>query len=132
MGKRKPRTAESLAAENAKRRARNAEKLKRDMAKHMEDVCLHCAFFKAHADKWPDWKPNSGDDEGVAFNDLVRSAIKITAEVFSMMDEADQMTFMRHVMVSQAVHAATEGKDAIELKEVLAKVKVALNGPTKH
>jgi hypothetical protein len=117
---------------NEKRRARNAEKLKADMARQMADVCLHCAFFQAHGDKWPEWKPGSGDEHGEAFNDLVRSAIKITAEVFSMMDENDQMTFMRQVMVSQAVHAAIDGKDAVELKEVLAKVKVALNGPTKH
>ena len=118
---------------NEKRRARNAEKLKADMARQMEDVCLHCAFFQAHGDKWPDWKPDSDIvSTNAAFNDLVRSAIKIVAEVFSMMDEADQMTFIRHVMVSQAVHEATEGKDVVQLREVLAKVKVALNGPTKH
>jgi hypothetical protein len=106
---------------------------KKAKAKLLEDVCLHCGFFKMHGDKWPDWRPDKHSDvDNAAFNDLCKSAIKITAEVFSMLDEGDQMMFMRQVMVSQAVHEATEGKNAVELKEVLAKVKVALNGSTKH
>ena len=128
MGKRKPRTAESLAAENAKRRARNAELLKRDVAKQMEDVCLHCAFFKAHADKWPDWKPNSGDDEGVAFNDLCRSAVKIVAELFTMLNESDQMYFMQRVMVAHAAHELGTKPVA----EVVENIANALRGQTKH
>jgi hypothetical protein len=108
------------------------DKRKADTAKQLADVCLHCAFFQTHGDKWPDWKPNADHEHSEAFNDLVRSAIKITAEVFSMLDESDQMTFMRQVMVSQTVHEVTEGKDAVTLREVLAKVKAALNGPTKH
>src|SRR4029077_2773780 len=111
---------------------KNNEKRKRDLAKQMEDVCLHCAFFQAHGDKWPDWRPNTGDVDERAFQDLVRSAIKIVAQVFSMLDQSDQMTFMRHVMVSQAVHELAEGKSAMSLKEILEKVKEAMQSPTKH
>ena len=105
---------------------------KKAKAKLLEDVCLHCGFFKMHADKWPDWRPDADNRNKDAFNDLVRSAIKIVAEIFSMLDTADQMQFMHNVMVAQAVNTLAEDKDARSLKEVLERVKVALNGPTKH
>ena len=105
---------------------------KKAKAKLLEDVCLHCGFFKMHSDKWPDWRPDAENQSTDAFNDLVRSAIKIVAEIFSMLDTADQMQFMRNVMVSQAVGELAKDKDAVSLKEVLEKVKTALNGPTKH
>jgi hypothetical protein len=87
---------------------------------------------KTHADKWPDWKPSADSEHSEAFNDLCRSAIKIVAEIFSMLDESDQMQFMRNVMVAQEVDKLAEGKNNKTLQEVLEKVKVALNGPTKH
>lgn len=105
---------------------------KKAKAKLLEDVCLHCGFFKMHADKWPDWRPDADNHNSDAFNDMVRSAIKIVAEIFSMLDESDQMQFMRNVMVSQEINKLAEDKDARSLKEVLERVKVALNGPTKH
>jgi hypothetical protein len=86
------------------------DKRKADTAKQLADVCLHCVFFQTHRDKWPDWpdwKPDADRELSAAFNDLVESAIKITAVVFSMLDESDQMAFMRQV-------------------------KAALNGPTEH
>jgi len=49
-----------------------------------------------------------------------------------MLDESDQMQFMRNVMVAQEVDKLAEGKNNKTLQEVLEKVKVALNGPTKH
>jgi hypothetical protein len=113
---------------NDKRRARNAEKLKRDMAKQMEDVCLHCAFFQAHGDKWPDWRPDGDNVNVEAFNDLCRSAVKIVAEVFSMLDEGDQMHFMQRVMVA---HAARE-LGTKPVAEVVENIANALRGQTKH
>jgi hypothetical protein len=103
-------------------------KKKEKLAKQMEDVCLHCAFFQAHHDKHPDWKPDDNNVTAEAFNDLVHSAIKITAEVFSMLDEGDQMVFMHKVMVTQAVHGAGDKP----IKEIMEAVARALQGTTKH
>jgi hypothetical protein len=64
----------------------------------LKDVCLHCAFFSMHGDKWPEWKPSDENEGTPAFNDLVRSTVKIVAEVFTMLDSVDQMQFMRQVM----------------------------------
>jgi hypothetical protein len=103
-------------------------KKKGKLAKQMEEVCLHCAFFQAHHDKWPDWRADADNVTAEAFNDLVRSAIKITAEVFSMLDESDQMIFMRNVMVARAIHDM-EDKPVKEIMEAVARV---LQGTTKH
>lgn len=99
---------------------------KKDRAKQLKDVCLHCAFFKIHQDKWPDWTPDSSDEGTAAFNDLVRSAVKITAEVFTMLGPIDQMKFMRNVMEQSS---AMEG-NPVTLNDVVEAFKPS--GPTKH
>lgn len=80
-----------------------ARKKKLDKAELLKDVCLHCGFMTMHHDKWPNWKPEIEYDEtnvehNNAFNDLVRSAAKIVAEVFMMLSPLDQMKFMSNVM----------------------------------
>ena len=96
-----------------------------DTAKELADVCLHCAFFKMHQDKWPDWKPsddNETEESSRAFNDLVRSAVKITAEVFTMLDPMDQMKFMRNVMTTAT--KAELGISAVDaVKELLERFR---------
>jgi hypothetical protein len=111
----------------------NAEKLKRDLAKELEDVCLHCAFFKMHSDKWMGWEP--GVDNDPAFNDLVRSAVKIVAEIFTMLSEGDQMHFLNRVMQTKELHEKGPVKS---IEDVFELIKTALNaranrgGPVKH
>jgi len=75
---------------------------KKAKAKLLKGMCLHCAFLKIHQDKWPNWRPDADNQSPDAFNDLVRSTVKITAHVFSMLGEANQMMFMREVMLIQA------------------------------
>jgi hypothetical protein len=83
-----------------------------------------------HQHKWPDWKPDSEVETEAsltAFNDLVRSAVKITAEVFTMLDPTDQIKFMRNVMTT-----ATQVDPNI-IKELLERFRQdAHKGPTKH
>jgi hypothetical protein len=100
---------------------------KKDRTKLLKNVCLHCAFFKMHHDKWPDWTPDSGIEGIAAFSDLVRSAVKINAEVFTMLSPQDQMKFMSNVMEQSS---AMEGNSGDMLKKVLAAFKD--QGPTKH
>jgi hypothetical protein len=127
---------------NEKRRKRNAELLKRDIAKQLEDVCLHCVFFKMHQDKWSGWEPGR-DDDGKAFNDLAHSAIRIVAEIFTMLSENDQMMFMRNVMErnkvmeSGALATFKDDDSGKSIKEVLEAFRDAFvtrkpNDPTKH
>ena len=89
---------------------------KKAKAKLLKGMCLHCVFFHIHRDKWPNWRPDKDNQSEDAFNDLVHSAAKITAQVFSMLDEADQMIFMRQVSLIQA----TQDIDAKPIKEILA------------
>ena len=94
-----------------------------------KDVCLHCGFFKLHQDKWPKWSRETHDQE--AFSDLVHSTIKITAEVFTMLDRMDQMRFMRQVMDTCNELENPSVAEAIQsLKELFAMIKP--NGQTKH
>ena len=101
---------------------------KKAKAKMLKGMCLHCAFLKIHQDKWPNWRPDKDNQSQDAFNDLVRSTVKITAHVFSMLDEADQMIFMRQVSLIQA----TQDIDAKPIKEILEAVKQAVQRTTKH
>jgi hypothetical protein len=102
----------------------------------LAEACLHCAFFAMHGEKWPKWKPNS-DHTPVnqeAFNDLVQSAVKIVAEIFTMLDPMGQMVFMHKVM-----ELYTENRDrdhdsvneTMTLSEVLRLLRSAASN-TKH
>jgi hypothetical protein len=84
----------------------------------LKDVCLHCAFFNIHKDKWPDWKPSGDNKTDDAFNDLVRSTIKIVAEVFTMLDPMGQMKFMRRVMETYATSESDAPQTLAELLKV--------------
>jgi hypothetical protein len=103
-------------------------------AKELEGVCLHCMFFTAHGDKWPDWRADN-DANPEAFNDLVRSAIKIVAEIFTMLSPLDQMQFQRRVMNSY-MEMQRGGEDASleEIKDIAQAILSSVNGggPTKH
>lgn len=111
---------------------------KKEKAELLKDVCLHCGFMKMHEDKWPKWRAdteyNENDPEAVkAFNDLVRSAAKIVADVFMMLAPMDQMKFMRNVMTD--VQMAEQGGDnrPESVAEVIALFKRGIDGgPTKH
>jgi hypothetical protein len=95
-------------------------------------MCLHCAFFQVHGDKWPDWKADGDNVSQEAFNDLVRSAVKIVAEVFTMLDPLGQMRFMNQVMTSYtAMEGDSEGVSLTEIKEI-AEIFRRHSGPTKH
>lgn len=65
--------------------------------RNLDDLCLHCVFFQAHQDKWPDWKPDGDNKDIRAFNDMVHSASKIVTEIFLMLDPLQQMMFWREV-----------------------------------
>ena len=93
-----------------------AELDRREKEKALKDVCLHCAFFKIHQDKWPDWKHNGDNQTDDAFNDLMRSLIKITAEVFLMIDRDNQYTFFHHV-VNTYQQMETESAESAESDE---------------
>jgi hypothetical protein len=80
-------------------------------AEELKEVCLHCAFFTMHQDKWPDWRADGNNVSQDAFNDLVRSTVKIVAEVFTMLDPIGQMTFMRKVMETYAKHMDEQQPD---------------------
>jgi hypothetical protein len=79
-------------------------------AKELEDVCLHCAFFQMHSNKWPQWKPTGEGETSAAFNDLVCSTVKVVAEVFVMLDSAGQTQFMYQVMQTYAKHMQDESE----------------------
>jgi hypothetical protein len=82
-------------------------------AEELKDVCLHCAFFQMHGDKWPGWKPTGDGQTSAAFNDLVCSTAKVVAEVFTMLDKMGQMQFMHQVMTIYEHH---EGDEQTETK----------------
>ena len=102
-------------------------------AKEMEDICLHCGFFQLHHDKWPDWRPGPeiNGESSEAFSDLVRSAIKIVAEVFSMLDEADRMKFYNRVETSLKQIERGPPQSMQDVFEMI-KEAVAPKGPIKH
>jgi hypothetical protein len=108
------------------RRKNNAEKLKRDVAKQLEDVCLHCVFMDAHRDKWPGWNIKEDTAGSEAFQDLVHSAIKVAVNVFVYLDEAGQMKFMQEVM--------DRSKDLDEGRTIISKLmeKLKAREPVKH
>ena len=104
---------------------------KKEKAELLKDVCLHCGFFQMHQDKWPKWSRENGEQHQEAFNDLVANAIKITAEVFSMLHTGDQIKFMRRVMEKAIEIESPEPGHAIQaLKELFDTIKSG--GPTKH
>jgi hypothetical protein len=87
-------------------------------AKELEDVCLHCAFFQMHSNKWPEWKPTGESETSAAFNDLVCSTVKVVAEVFAMLDSAGQAQFMYQVMQTYAKHMQGEGESQPSMSEL--------------
>jgi hypothetical protein len=104
-------------------------------AKELEGVCLHCAFFTMHGDKWPDWKANGENVSQDAFNDLVRSAVKIVAEIFTMLAPMDQMQFQRRVMNSyMEMQRGGEEASPEDIREIVQAMLGAVSGggPTKH
>jgi hypothetical protein len=103
-------------------------------AKELEGVCLHCMFFTAHGDKWPDWRRDEENVSQDAFNDLVRSAVKITAEVFTMLAPMDQMQFMNKVMRSYTeMESGGEVASLTDIKEIAELLMRRVSGgPTKH
>jgi hypothetical protein len=104
-------------------------------AKLLEDVCLHCMFFKAHGDKWPEWRADGDNVSQDAFNDLVRSTIKIVAEVFTMLDQMGQMQFMNRVMNSyMEMQRGGEEASPEDIKDIAQAIlgSVSDGGSTKH
>lgn len=82
--------------------------------KELQEVCLHCAFFEIHKTKWPNWKPNVDEsvEQQAAFNDLVRSTVKVVAEVFTMISPMDQMQFMHEVMAHYQQMTGSQSPEA--------------------
>jgi hypothetical protein len=107
---------------------------KRKKKNELAEVCLHCAYFQMHQEKWPGWKPGGDNVDQTAFNDLVRSATKIVAEIFTMLDPMGQMQFMNQVMTSYtAMESGGAPASLEEIKEIAAAlVRSANGGPTKH
>jgi hypothetical protein len=117
---------------------RNRAEQRAQQTKKHEGACLHCAFLKLHHEKWPEWKSDDDSPSGkVAFNDLVRSTVKIVAEVFTMLDPQDQMQFMHMVMTT---YKASIGEinplpqSPEEIKEIKELVEIfrRQSEPTKH
>jgi hypothetical protein len=110
---------------------------KRAKTKLPKDVCLHCAFFKMHQDKWPDWRPDGGNVDQKAFDDLVYSVIRIVAELFTMLDLVDRVKFLRNVLTA---HRKLEPDDnPVSAKDLMEALKLGMfggeigkGGPTKH
>jgi hypothetical protein len=104
-------------------------------AKELKGVCLHCAFFTMHGDKWPEWRADGDNVSQDAFNDLVRSAVKIVAEIFTMLSPLDQMQFQSRVMKSfMEMQGGGESASLEEIKDIAQAIMRSVNGggPTKH
>jgi hypothetical protein len=104
-------------------------------AKLLEDVCLHCGFMQMHGDKWPEWRADGDNVSQDAFNDLVRSTVKIVAEVFTMLDPMGQMQFQRRVMNSyMEMQRGSEEASPEDIKEIAQAIlgSVSDGGSTKH
>jgi 4-alpha-glucanotransferase len=103
-------------------------------AKELEDMCLHCAFFTLHGDKWPEWRADGDNVSQDAFNDLVRSTVKIVAEVFTMLAPLDQVQFMSKVMTSyrEMQGGSGESASAEDIKEFATALHNLEADPTKH
>jgi hypothetical protein len=104
---------------------------KAQKAAALKETCLHCVFFEVHQDKWPDWRADGDNVDQTAFNDLVRSAVKIVAEVFSMLEPVGQLTFMRRVMQHYGDIAKENSDDKMPtLSEMIDIIRSQIN--TKH
>jgi hypothetical protein len=101
-------------------------------AKELEDVCLHCAFFQMHSNKWPEWKPSGDGKTSAAFNDLVCSTVKVVAEVFTMLDSVGQMQFMHQVMETYTKHNESEPEERPKSFAELINILMDNVDETKH
>ena len=98
---------------------------------------MHCVFMDALKAKWAGYEPTD-DEPDKKFNDMVHSAIRITAQVFAKLDEKQQMEFIQQAMEHSKVLEGKMPDNVLDkIKELLIKAGVVVTddrpkGPIKH